>query len=265
MSDRLTALLTSNDKTPRLLLDAADYAKRVLLQDKDVPWNDATAYSNHLSSILMLLKTDVALIRIDQLLEDELAHNSTLLKAMAAKTRTGYATRALLGDETLKEKVRDLVFTAAKTQKAPVVLHLSSPKALLATADRAANPDSDANFDDDAAEFAAVYYADWIRTFAEHGIAGIIFDERAVLTTDKAYQPIRNTAEHYGWLIGHRGDDKLEFGHGTQTIPVIGAEFWDGSGTAPSAPIQFSQVPTDAVPEQVLARIKNLKEQRQTS
>ncbi|MDN6135817.1 MAG: hypothetical protein L0J03_17180, partial [Brevibacterium sp.] len=222
-------------------------------------------YSNHLSSILMLLKTDVALIRIDQLLEDELAHNSTLLKAMAAKTRTGYATRALLGDETLKEKVRDLVFTAAKTQKAPVVLHLSSPKALLATADRAANPDSDANFDDDAAEFAAVYYADWIRTFAEHGIAGIIFDERAVLTTDKAYQPIRNTAEHYGWLIGHRGDDKLEFGHGTQTIPVIGAEFWDGSGTAPSAPIQFSQVPTDAVPEQVLARIKNLKEQRQTS
>lgn len=265
MSDRLTALLTSNDKTPRLLLDAADYAKRVLLQDKDVPWSDATAFSNHLSSIQMLLKPDVALIRIDQLLQDELAHNTTLLETMAAKTRTGYATRTMLGDEALKEKVRDLVFTASKTQNAPVLLHLSSPKALLITADRAANPDSDKSFDDDSAEFAAVYYADWVRIFAEHRIAGIIFDERTELTTDEAYQPIRNTAEHYGWPIGHRGEDSLDFGEDIPTVPVVGADFWDGSGDVPTAQALFSEVPADAVPEQVLERIKEIREQGQAS
>ena len=167
MSDRLTALLTSNDKTPRLLLDAADYAKRVLLQDKDVPWSDATAFSNHLSRHSDAAQTgrrphpdrSAATGRAGAQHDTARDHGGEDPNRVRNEDNAGRRGAQRKGARSCLHCVQDAERTKSYS--------ISSPKALLITADRAANPDSDKSFDDDSAEFAAVYYADWVRIFAE--------------------------------------------------------------------------------------------------
>ncbi|MGO3066142.1 hypothetical protein [Brevibacterium linens] len=259
MSARLTALLETTDGPPKLLLDAAAYAQHVILQDRPVPWHDATAFSNHLSSIQSLLGSDIVLIRLDDMLAEEIESNSALREAMTAKTRKGFALRALLSDEKLRETAQALVRTAAETQRSPVVVQLPSPKALLLAADAAAAPGSGHEFDDDDAENAAVYGADWIRGFASVGIEGIIFDERSHLCPAAVYQPITNTTEHFGVLLGHRHDETLYFNPSTE-IPIADPEIFTGTEAAVTGSVLFAEIPAEAVPETVLERLTALRE-----
>ncbi|MGC3020364.1 hypothetical protein [Brevibacterium sp. FAM 24630] len=259
MSDRLTALLDDAGGPPRLLLDAAAYAQHVILQDRAVPWHDATAFSNHLSSIQSLLGSEIVLIRLDDMLAEELETNSVLVEAMSAKTRKGFALRALLRDEALRAAVRALVHTATETQRSPVIIQLPSPKALLLSADAAADPDGGHEIDDDDVENAAVYCADWIRGFASVGIGGIIFDERTHRSPVEAYQPIANTTGHYGVLLGHRHDEVLTFDHGAE-VPVAAPDVFTGAEAVGHVRVLFAEIPAETVPETVLERLTEMRD-----
>ncbi len=277
MSDALATLLTAATApgtAPAIILDAAAYAQRVLLQDREAPWHDATAYSNHLGQAQALLKPPVALVPLDRLFAHELREDAALVEAMGARSRTGFAAKTLLGDERVRRLASELVATAVKTQREPVVLHLPSPLALLTLTTRAALGDeAELSFDADDAENIAIYYADWLRVFAEQGIAGVIFDERAggeSALPAEAYQPILGAAEHYRWPIGLRGASELRFLSPEAVVPVLDGSILgqheplesgapEASGTAG---VLFAEIPADAVPEQVLARLAELRAAR---
>lgn len=262
MSNAFASVLApSADAEPTLILDSASYAQKVLLQNSAVPWGDATAYSNHLGQVQALLKSEVALIPLDRMLFTETDSNPALVEAMGARSRTGFAARTLLGDEDLKQKVQALVGTAVKTQRQPVVLHLPSPLALLRHTARAVDSDSDNEFDQDDAENAAVYYADWLRTFADLNIAGIIFDERDGAVDEDAYKPIMNTAAHYQWPVGLRQDSEIRFFSAETVVPVLAPGVFDADavGGQDTAGVMFAEIPEDAVPEQVLARLGEIR------
>ncbi|WP_035759024.1 hypothetical protein [Granulicoccus phenolivorans] len=255
MSDTFVALLTSADGG--LILDAADYTQRVLLQGRAEPWSDATAYANHLRQAQALLKPAVALLPLDRLMRTQLATDQALREAMVAKSRRGYAARALLSDETLKELARAQVRTATQTQREPVLLQLPAPKVLLQLAAAAVRPGAGDEFDDDDAENVAMYFADWSRGFAEAPVAGVIFDERGGVASAESWGPILNTARHYGWPVGLRGVDRVRFLEPEVTLPVISAAEFD-TATLPTA-VALVEVPVDAVPEDVLARLATLR------
>lgn len=262
---------------PQLILDAASYAQRVLLQNRDVPWHDATAYANHLGQLQALLKPAVALVALDRMLQHEIESNEQCRLAMAARSRTGFAAKTLLADEGVRQRAQDLIAAVVKTQREPVVLHLMSPLALLTLTDRAVDPASTAAFDAEDAEGTAIYVADWLRSFAEFDIAGVVFDERGdgggvassaagpagafAGALAESYQPIVNVAEHYGWTLGFRGVDEVRFTSPDAVIPVLepGALLESAPADLPPGGLLFAEIPEDAVPERVLVCLEGLR------
>lgn len=263
------------DRTPpQLILDAASYAQRVLLQNRDMPWHDATAYANHLGQLQALLKPAVALVVLDRMLQHEIESNEQCRQAMAARSRTGFAAKTLLADEGVRQRAQDLIAAVVKTQREPVVLQLMSPLALLTLTDRAVDPASTTAFDAEDAEGTAIYVADWLRSFAEFDVAGVVFDERGdgdgapagfaggfAGGFAESYQPIVNVAEHYAWTLGFRGAHEVRFTSPDAVIPVLEPGALGGSAPAelPPGGLLFAEIPEDAVPEQVLARLEGLR------
>ncbi len=256
MSDKLRVLLTeqgAENQTCSLIINAEDYAQHVLLQDKAIPWYDATAYANHLKQTVALLKPQVAVISLDKMIEHELSNNQQLTTAMGEKSRAGYALKILMADERLKAAASALVVSSVLTQSIPIMIQLPSPLQLLYLTARAAKSDTDDEFDADDAENAAIYIADWLRAFKEAGIAGLIFDERKGDISLEAYQPITNTAVHYQWVIGVRRDQEVVFTDPQIAIPVLPATFWtSGDSNLQMAGVIFTEIAHDAIPEQVL-------------
>lgn len=265
MSNALASLLaqaTAPGTAPKLIIDAASYAQRVLLQNRDVPWDDATAYANHLGQAQALLRPLVALIPLDRMFEREIEGNAGLREAMSARSRTGFAAKTLLADEGVRKRAVDIVATAVKTQREPVVVHLPSPLALLVRTTVAAHPGADLTLDlADDAENTAIYYADWLRIFADHGIAGIVFDERSGTTPSEAYQPILGAAEHYRWPVGLRSTTEVRFLSPEASVPVLDPSVLGEAQATdlPAGGVLLAEIPEDAVPEQVLARLESLR------
>lgn len=254
MPDRLKTLLEdSNNNATALIINAENYAQKVLLQGKAIPWHDATAYANHLGQTAALLKPQVSVISIDKMIKQELADNQKLTTAMGEKKRAGYALRAFMSDEDFRTAAGALVTSTVKTQRVPVLVQMPSPLQLLYLTAQAAQPDAEHEFDDDNAENAAIYCADWLRIFKDAGIAGLIFDEQDKAVAQDAYQPIINTAEHYRWAVGVRRVDEVIFTNPDVTIPILPTEYWTtGNDNHDISGVIFTEIAQDAVPEQVL-------------
>ncbi len=260
MSDQLKTMLENPNSggTAKLIMDAEAYAQQVLLQGKAIPWHDATAYSNHLGQAVALLKPQVAVVAVDKMIKKELADNQTLADAMGAKKRSGFALKAFMGDKDFRAAAGALVTTVAKTLHLPIVVQLPSPLEILYLTARAAQA-AEPEFDDDDAENAAIYYADWLRAFTDADIAGLIFDERAGDIADAAYQPVKNTAEHYRWSIGVRREKQVHFSDPQVTIPVLSSDYWTSGQSADTiVGVVFSEIAKDAVPETVLELLEKL-------
>lgn len=253
--------------TGRLLIDATAYAQRVLLQGKEPPWHEATACANHLRNVQDLLGSQVALVPLDRMMGDEIRSNPELAAAMRARSRPGFAVRTLLADAALKRAANRLVSTLSVLVRVPIVLQLPSPLTLMhATASRASPNAGSVSFEEyeEHAERASVYFADWLRTFAEAGVAGILFDERLRASAAEDYQSVMNVAQHYRWVVGTRGDTEVRFWTPSVVVPVVDWGSLVGRvarGPAADRTI-FTEVPEGAVPERVLEVLGVLRAQR---
>ncbi|WP_227429698.1 hypothetical protein [Psychrobacter sp. I-STPA6b] len=253
MPNRLRNLLNDSATNTKLIINAEDYAQKVLLQGKPIPWHDATAYANHLSQTAALLKPEVSVISIDKMIMQELADNEQLTSAMGEKSRAGYALKTFMGNDDFKAAVSALVASTVQTQRVPVLVQMPSPLQMLYLTARAAKPDDEHEFDDDSAENAAIYCADWLRAFKDANIAGLIFDEREGDVSDEAYQPIKNTAEHYQWVVGIRRDNEIIFKDPQLSIAVLPSDYWtSGDSNVDTSGVVFTEIAQNAVPEQVL-------------
>jgi len=112
-----------------------------------------------------------------------------------------------------------------------------------------------------------MYVADYLRSFADCEIAGLLVRDREGPATDDdvaRYQPVLNVAQHYRWQVVLDGCSQgyqagpaqgvsfcIAEGARADACPKISLEAWqDGAADEPA--FLYLTVPGDAVPESVL-------------
>ena len=208
----------------------------------------------------------MALLSLDRLYDHLLQTNARLTSSLSAKTRTGYALRTLLADPETISYVTELATVFSKTQRSPIVLQLPSPMQWLTRTHHFAGTTDAATLDADDADNASMYVADWLRSFAALGLAGVLLDDRtpdggvepAVVGLD-SYSPIANVTEHYGWTLGLRRDEGITLHGAGAAGGIIRSEFWlESDHPLPAGDFLLGEIPPAAVPEEVLTRILSM-------
>lgn len=271
--------LAAGDK-PLLWLDDTDYSNKLLAGGK-TPWHDGAEYTAFRRKAQGLLKPDFVVIPVGRIISAWIASHAPLKEAMAAKKRAIAPVRALLADEALRTHLVEMLKgLRAALSSAPLMLSIPSPRAWVSEAYRQAFG-TDVEVGGDEADSCAVYVAEFLRSFGESGVDGLLLEELAGHEPVSAeelgwYQPVINIAGHYRWDIGVRlptaaafaGDATgLQFVISPKTIGgvanglALSDKFWSGDA-APAAPkggFRFAAIPVDAVPEKVLDRLNTLR------
>lgn len=249
-----------------VVFDHHDYASSVILRGRPVPWDNATAYAAFFAQAQGLLRPDTALLDLNRLYGHLTAGNTGLETAMAARSRTGYALRTLLGDDDVNRAVLDFATTFAKTARQPVVLRIPSPMEWLLGTHHFSGADDTSGLDADNAENASMYVSDWLRAFAGLPIAGLLLDNRTPAGSPRnvtvplgAYTPIANLAVNYRWTLGQLDDDQARLQEGAAVGAYIPAGFWlEPDVELPAGDFYLGEIPSAASPEGVLARLETL-------
>ncbi len=274
--------LLAKASRPVLWLDANAYAAR-LLAGGAAPWLNAAELIAWQRKAQGLLKPDVVTIPLAQLCDAWLSAHPELRSAMAGKSRALYPLKVLLGDDALRAHVLEVVngYRAVFTSM-PLALVAPSPRAWVSQAyAQAHGADAEAEVGDDEVDSAAMYMADFLRSFADSGVDILLLDEqdqarKLGASTLSCYQTVANVAGHYRWDLGLRlsaaGAESLEGAGlsfavaaqeatGLRTGLEVPAEFWNGAdaGATPAGGFRFVHIPEQAQPERVLERLEALR------
>jgi hypothetical protein len=249
-----------------VLFDHHEYATSVILRARAVPWDNATAYAAFFAQAQGLLRPDAALLDLNRLYDHLTAGNTGLETGMAARSRTGYALRTLLGDVDVNRAVLEFVTVFARTSRQPVVLRIPSPMEWLMGTHHFSGADDTSELDADNAENASMYVSDWLRAFAALPVAGLLLDNRtppgvsrSVQVPLEAYTPIANLAANYRWTLGQLDDEQVQLHGETAVGAYIPARFWlEPEVELPAGDFYLSEIPSAASPEGVLARLDTL-------
>ena len=287
MADLLTALdAPPSGRSQATWFDSLAYCQAKLLSGRGVPWDSPGEVTAFFGKAQGMFRSDALLVDLGDLLAWRVADDDSLRAAMAARSRPGYALRTLLGDEHARTVAAEaMTAVAASAGALPVVLSVPSPARWLAVAAAQAGAGADPGAgppDPDRAETAAMYTADFLRTFAGRGVDGLLLDEGPVAAGDlihpEAYRPVLNVADHYGWpaLIGAPNAPAWPLGEVTGVAAwlgsgpntpgqaagrwgiVAGAGFWDGADPPATADLVLAAVPADADPDTVMQRVRAL-------
>jgi hypothetical protein len=278
-------LLTTLDAAPSgrsraVWFDSLAYCREKLLSGEPLPWRSPGELTAFFGKAQGMFSSDALLVDLGDLYAQLVTDSDELRVAMAARSRPGYALRVLLADEQARAVAREAVSAVAATAGAvPVVLSLPSPSHWLkVTAEQAGQevtpPDAD------RAETAAMYVADFLRTFAGGGVDGLLLDEGPTpagdLVDPEAYRSVLNVADHYAWPVLVRSDTTSAWPHGAvagiaawlgtvadgQPVArwglVAGQDFWSGEDRTAHSDLVFAVVPADADPEVVMRRVRAL-------
>ena len=280
MDRTLTQLLEG--ETPPLWLDFYAYAGALF--GGGIPWFDDAAFAAFHGKAQSLLRSDVVGLPVARVAAALLDARPELVAAMKAKSRPTYPLRRLLEDESLRQAVTALLAPLrAAAAGRPLALVIPSPRQWLAQAYAAAYGAplaADTATDGDEIDGAAVYVADFLRSFAEAEIDLVLLCEDDGNGPGNAealswYAPVFKTARHYRWQVGlldaagklptadAAGLDFLicaEPGPGSASGSILPAAFWsDGEKPLGYGGFGYGVVPVGAVPEVVLDRIASLR------
>lgn len=257
----LVAAPPSGRSTP-LLIDDGEYAQSVIRQGAPIPWGDLAALTAHVGQIRALLDPDAAWIDVEPLVAALLDERPDLVTAMGARTRRGYALRTLLADDELVEKVVTTVATLATSARRPAVLDIPSPARWLARAHAVAGTALD-DVDEDAADSASMYVAQWLGNFGRAPIALVLLDARGDETVAPerlgAYTALSNVAAHFDWSLALRSGDAVETAPGDPTVGLVPREFWLDNAELPAADLLLACIPSTAEPERVLDQLARIR------
>jgi hypothetical protein len=282
MAKTMTELLSG--ETPPVWLDFYDYAGALLAGSNGIPWFDDASFAAFHGKAQSLLRSDVVALPVARIVATLLNARPELAAAMKAKSRPGFPLRRLLEEESLRQTVAGLLtpLRAAAADR-PLALTLPSPRLWLAQAYAAAYGaplDADVATDGDEIDGAAVYVADFLRSFADAGLDLVLLCEDANDGPANAealswYDPVFKTARHYRWEIGlldpagklpAADAAALDFLISAEPGPAVAggwilpAAFWSsGERAAGQGRFSYGTVPVGAVPEMVLDRIASLR------
>ncbi|MBB5374436.1 hypothetical protein [Acidocella aromatica] len=265
----------------RVWLKSSGYARRLLLGEAGDPWLGAAAYLAYFGQANGLLRPDIAVLEVDDLLRSWAKRHPALTSEMAAKRRTSYPLRKLLeaeGPRQLLAEVAEAVAGAVRGQ-VPVVLAMATPRAWLGMASQLTGRD-DVTVEDDDLEDAAMYMADFFRSVSSAPVGGVFLEDGkapAQLGDAARCRPVVNVARHYRWGIvwrtqGDAGEALAEMVDGlVMPLPPtglakaagleVGPALWSGAALPPLAPGQFyfAEIPVDQKPETVLDNLSRLR------
>jgi hypothetical protein len=269
MSSR-TVLLDAATGGRALVIDHDAYATAVLRQGGEIPWNDLAALTGHFGQVHALLDPDAVFVDAAAFYDAHLAATPDLVSAMRERSRTGYALRTMLGDESAVERLVLTVRTLADATRRPVVLSVPSPARWLMRAHHRAGTDLD-EVSDDHADSASMYLAEWLGRLGSPPLGLVLLDARA-LSGDSAtlespeklngYSSLTNVARHFDWELAVRFDSWVDMAGPAGRAVVLPEAFWHGEGEIPRYGVQLvlATIPADALPETVLTRRALLKE-----
>jgi hypothetical protein len=264
-------------------LKSSGYARRLLLGEAGDPWLSAAGYLAFFSQAHGLLRPDVAVLDVDDLLRSWAGRHPALLAEMSGKRRTSYPLRKLLeaeGPRKLLAEVLEAVAGCVRGQ-ALAVLSISTPRTWLTQANRMVDRQTP-EIEDDDIEDAAMYMADFFRAVSASPVGGILLDdgdEAARASDVERSRPILNVAHHYRWGVVWRikgGAEAIaaiaEAADGLISLPPltgldkaagldVGQSLWSGAELSPLAPGQFyfAEIPVEQRPETVLENLARLR------
>lgn len=278
---KLLDRLAAGDK-PLLWLDDTAYSDKLLASGK-TPWHDGAEYVAFRRKAQGLLRPDFTVVPVGRIAAAWVASHPALKEAMAGKKRAVAPARTLLADEEMRAHLIEMLKgLRAAFSGALLVLAIPSPRAWVSEAWQLAfGADAEVEVGGDEADSCSVYVAEFVRSFGESGVDGLLLEEREGGEPASAeelawYQPVMNIAGHYRWDLGVRLPTAAAFAGdatGLQFViapkPVAGAAngldlgtaFWSGeaAAAAPAGGFRFAEVPVDAVPEKVLERLATLR------
>lgn len=267
MSSSLQSLIAARPtgRQRPLLLDPDAYATAVIRQGAAIPWIDLPALAGHVGQVAGLLDPDAGWVDIGALYGAHLAEHTELVAAMGARPRAGVALRTLLGDPSGVRLVLETLQAIAAATRRPLVLDLPSPVRWLLAAHEAAGTPLD-EVDEDRADAASVYVAEWLGHLGDLPVGLVLLDARArgdevapsVPETLAAYTALTNVCGHFGWSIGLRTHSGIALGDDEPRLAVLDEAFWTGVAEVPEADALVATIPATAVPEQVLDRLARL-------
>ncbi|PPE74358.1 hypothetical protein C3942_10060 [Solimonas fluminis] len=261
----LTPLLASGRRP--LWLDYGDYAG-ALLGGGAMPWLDVAGTIALQRKAQGLLRSDVLQLPVAAVAQAWVAAHPALREAMAAKRRAVVPLKTLLADEALRAHLVELARgLRACFAEAPLALACPSPRAWVAAAYRLAHGE-ETEAGEDETDSAAVYMADFLRSFGEAGIDVLLLQEGAQPPLPELYTPVLNVAAHYRWEAGLQGPAGLaasglafviapESASGRPLAPA----YWGGAAAedCPAQGFRYAAIPADAQPESVLKRLAELR------
>jgi hypothetical protein len=270
MTTSFDSLIASppSGRAAALLLDHSRYGSRRLLLGGPVPWTDPVSCSAFFGQAQGLLRPDTTLVDVGEAYSQHLAARPDLTTAMGVRARTGYALKTLLADPDLAGAVHALVTVLSQTSRQPLVLEVPSPLRWLAAAQLAAGGHDLSGIEPEHGEAASMYMSDWLRRFGSLPVALLLLDARRGHDPDlktlpddvlAAYTPLLNAAGHYRWALGLRTDQHVEVSGTTPAGVVVQETYWNDDTPAPPGAFRLADIPADIEPEQVLARLADLR------
>lgn len=267
-------------QSPLLWLDYERYAAGLLAAGV-APWLDTAACMAWMRKAQSLLQSDVILLPVASVCSAWLSSNDSLRSAMAAKSRTVFALKTLLGDESLRAHLLDLAQAFRLTfSDQPMALCCPSPQAWIVDAHRQAHGNAEIQPDVDDTDSATLYLADFLRVFGTAKLDLLLLQEPAAAApTDArvmdAYRAVLNVAANYRWDVGlklpNMGAAALpaELAFAIAALPVDatawGCEVPDSFWSDAAPPIiaggafRHAAIPADADPALVLQRLALLR------
>ena len=256
-------------QAPLLVLDSWNYVQRLFLSGAAIPWHDPAAFDAVYRQALGLLRPQLATLDLNRLILAHAERQPDLLVAMTRRPRLSFPIKTLLADPALAQNLKQLIATTRDARGTrPLILTLCTPLELLRQLYEMAHDQAMPAESQDDAERAAVYLADFLTRAAHEGVAGLMVVDQTGQAGQSGFadaiSPLVNLSKHMRWKLLLASQAELGDIHGIDLIwaPSHCTGQWMGDFLTdePRTGIAtvFSEVPAQAQPEQVLARIAEL-------
>ena len=271
-------------------VDAWDYGKQLLNKGQPQPWHDIAAIIAHIKQLQSLVNSDILTVDVGDFYKEWLRTHTTLLHAMGDKRRLGYPLRTMLADQGARQQLKDIIDALCESYlDRPVVLAIPSPKQWIASAYCAAKEINTVDISWDDAESASMYVADFLRSFSECSISGLLIrdntDQGPASDVEVArYQPVLNVAKNYRWQsildgcpenyvpnpntgisFSLRRSQQYQQSNSALTALKLSTQDWPQhpSSVQQGNACYYVCIPADAIPETVSEKLTQLRTARE--